>query len=447
MKREKKNYLSAGYGKVNITPAVGEFCSFRLAPNKRSLGVHDPLYAHVLYLTNETHSLFMISVDTVALSAPIVNKIKASMIKKTGVSATQILIAATHTHNGAELLGEEPFVDNQIQVDFVVDACIRAFDMALSEKFSARIGWGHFDIPGLAKNRFQAAKDGDIARVDNRLDFLKIEDNKGNYKGIIWHFAAHPTTCMKAAYQTSADYYGAANKLIIEKLGGFSIFFNGACGNINLELGRRSFESSKYYGQQIADKLIDAVPQVKTVSHGCLNSTQMKIEIPLTLKRKDLVLANDRDEIIDYFENIENRKTQLNEQQYDESWSLYQKLRTSWWQHQLIEQFGNTDHEQICLQAHCILDNLILTIPGEIFIEMQFELQKAFKTHRAMIFGYANGYSGYIPDPKSYEADSYETNPSIMHRAGQYAGKQMIEKGEKLLRSLKSANTMNTLIN
>jgi neutral/alkaline ceramidase-like enzyme len=435
MNIKKQKYLSAGYGKVNITPSAGDFCSFRLAPNKRSLGVHDNLYTHVLYLANETQSLLMISVDTVALSAPIVDKIKASITNKTGVSASQILVAATHTHNGAELLGEEPFVNNTIQVDCVVDACIKAVDAAVSEKFSARIGWGHLELPGLAKNRFQAAKNGDIARVDNRLDFLKVEDNIGNYKGIIWHFAAHPTTCMKAGYLSSADYYGAANKLISEKLGGFSTFFNGACGNINPELGKRTFERSEYYGKQIADKLIEAVPQVKTVSHGCLNSTQTEIKTPLTLKRKDLVLADDRNEIIDYFKNIENKEIPLNERKYDENWLLYQQLRTSWWQHKLVEQFGNTDHEQICLQALRILDNLILTIPGEIFIELQFDLQKAFKNNRAMIFGYANGYSGYIPDAESYKMDSYETNPSYMHRVGQYAGEQMIIQGKKLLMS------------
>ncbi|MCK5802442.1 MAG: hypothetical protein KAI66_06400, partial [Lentisphaeria bacterium] len=41
--------------------------------------------------------------------------------------------------------------------------------------------------------------------------------------------------------------------------------------------------------------------------------------------------------------------------------------------------------------------------------------------------------SGYIPDAESYEADSYETNPTIMHRPGQLAGKEMLEEGKALL--------------
>jgi len=430
------NKIFAGYGVVDITPPVGEFCSLRLAPNKRSLGIHDNLYAHAFYLTNGTQALFMISVDTVALLESVVDEIKTGITEKTGISASQILVVATHTHNGAELAGEEPFVDNTVQVDRVVQACIHAAETAFKEKFSARIGWGYVELPGFAKNRFQNGQGGDVSRVDDRLDFLKVEDDAGNYKGIVWHFAAHPTTCMRAGYLTSADYYGVANKLAVEKLGGFSTFFNGACGNINPELGERTFERAAYYGKQIADKLVEAVPQTKTVSAGCLNSAQATIEVPLTDKRKDMVLADDRDEIMAYFKQIETREIVFTEAAYDENWELYQRLRCSWWRHKLVEEFGDVDSESVCIQAHRILDHLIVTAPGELFIELQFELQKAFKDNRAMLLGYANGYCGYVPDAESYDADSYETNPTIMHRAGQSAGEMMMEEGKTLLESI-----------
>ena len=431
-----KNRVSAGYGMVDITPPVGEFGSLRLAPNKRSLGVHDKLYANAFYLTNENQSLFMVSVDTAVLLESVVERIKAGIADKTGMPAWQILVAATHTHNGAELLGEEPFVDTTVQVDRVVEACIEAAETAFSEKFSARIGWGYLELPGFAKNRFQNGQGGDVGLVDDRLDFLKVEDEDGNYKGIVWHFAAHPTTCMRAGFLTSADYYGVANKLAVEKLGGFSVFFNGACGNINPELGRRTFERAAFYGKQIADKLAETVPQTKTVSEGCLASTQTCVEIPLTDKRKEMVLPDDRDEIMAYFKDIETREIAFTEEAYEEHWELYQRLRCSWWRHKLVEEFGDIDSELVCIQAHRILDNLIVTAPGELFIELQFELQKAFDDNRAMLFGYANGYCGYVPDAKSFDADSYETNPTIMHRAGQYAGEKMIEKGIELLRAL-----------
>ncbi len=50
----------------------------------------------------------------------------ACITDKTGMPASQILVAATHTHNGAETHGEEPLVDNAIQVNRVVEVCIKA---------------------------------------------------------------------------------------------------------------------------------------------------------------------------------------------------------------------------------------------------------------------------------------------------------------------------------
>ncbi len=433
---ENGEKIVAGYGQVDITPPTGEFGSFRLAPNKRSLGVHDPLYVHAVYLTNAKNALFMISVDTGMVSELIVERIKAGITEKTGASASQILVASTHAHNAAETFGEEPFVDTTVQVDRVVDASVQAADTAFKEKFPARIGWGHLELPGFAKNRFQNGQGGDVGLVDDRLDFLKIEDEAGNYKGIVWHLAAHPTTCMRAGFLTSADFYGVANQRTVETLGGFSTFFNGACGNINPELGERTFERAAYYGKQIADQLAETVPQTKTVSEGCLASTQTCIEIPLTEKRKEMVLPDDRDEIMAYFKEIETREIAFTEEAYEENWELYQRLRCSWWRHKLVEDFGDVDSESVCIQAHRILDHLMVTTPGEMFVEFQLDLQKAFPDNRAMIFGYANGYCGYVPNAKSFDADSYETNPTLMHRAGLYAGEKMIEKGIERLREL-----------
>ena len=436
MARNQRSFV-VGYGVEDITPPVGEFCSFRLAPNKRSLGVHDKISANVLYLDNGENALLMISVDTVILPESVVDRIKKEVSGVTGMSTEQILVASTHTHNGAELAGEEPLIDNSVQVERVLAASTKAAASAINGKISAKLGWGHFTLPGLAKNRFQnRLSEGDVNKVDDRLDFLKIEDENGVHKGILWHFAAHPTACMRAGYLISADYYGVANKLTVEELGGFSMFFNGACGNINPELGKRTFERAEYYGKWIADKLIEEVPHTKTACEGCLNSVQTTVEVPLTSKREKMTLFDDRDEIMDYFREIESREIPFTLEAYDENVALFQQLRTSWWRHKLVEDFGNIKTEKICIQAYKILDHLIVTIPGEIFIEFQIDLQKKFKNNRAMIFGYANGYCGYIPDSKSYDTDTYETNPTIMHRAGQHAGEKMMLAGEKLLNEL-----------
>ena len=431
----KEQNLSFGYGQVDITPPVGEFCSFRLAPNKRSLGVHDPLYVHALYLKTSAQPLLMISVDCVAVPESAIEKIKRIVQKIVKLQNSQILLAATHTHNGAETLGEEPFVNNDIQINRIMKASVKAVEQALNSSVAARAGWGSVNVPGIAKNRFEVRIDGDVDKVDDRLDFLKIEDAEGNYKGVLWHFAAHPTTCMKAGYMNSADYYGVVNRVVTEQLGGFAIFFNGACGNINPELGERTFEKSENCGRKIVDWLIEAIPQTQTQDSMEIASNTTEVKIPLTEKRKEMTLPDDREEIFDYFRNIESLELATKED-YDKYWDKYQRLRTSWWQHKLVEDFANIDFETIVINGHRIGNHLILTVPGEIFIEFQFDLQKAFIDNRAIVFGYANGYSGYIPSAESFEISAYETNPTIVHRTGQYTGQKIIEQGKAILNNL-----------
>ena len=437
----KKDHLelTAGYSSMDITPPVGEFCSFRLAPNKRSLGVHDKLYVHALYLEkyleNDDTKLLLVSVDVGIVTETLSEKIKSAIGKRTALPKSQIMVAATHTHNGAEVFGEEPLVDISVQTDRIVQSSAQSAAQAIENKFSARIGWGHIDLPGVAKNRFQDRLDkANVNLTDDRLDFLRIDDADGNYRGIVWHFAAHPTTAMKAEYMSSADYYGVTNKMVTESLGGFCVFFNGACGNINPVLGERNFEKAQDIGEQIALPLVDCIKHTETSGQAQLAITQTEIEVPLTTKRKDMKLPDDREEILAYFKEIEQRK--IAPEDYDKDWPRYQKLRTSWWKHKLIDEFSDADSQTITLQAIRIADCLILTVPGEIFIELQLQLQEAFGNNRAMIFGYANGYMGYIPDEKSFEYDAYETSPSVAHRAGKSAGSKIIEAGEKLIRKL-----------
>jgi hypothetical protein len=434
---KKTENILVGYSSTDITPEPGDFCSFRLAPNKRSLGVHDRLYIHAVAIDNGTHELLMLSVDAMALDDKNVKKIKSAIKQKTGLASSQVIIAATHTHNGAELFGEEPFIENNKQIRHAINMCVLTACRSLNNKFPARLGWGYVIVPGIAKNRFENRFNGNISKVDNRIDFLKIEDILGNYRGVIWHFAAHPTTCMMDGYMSSADYYGQANKFIMEKLGGFSVFFNGACGNVNPELGERSFERSIYYARKIADKLVNAIPGAETSGYGKMLSEQLEITVPLNDKQCNP--SDNRQQILDYFSNIENKNILPTVAAYDKHIAEYHALRSSWWKHRFVEEFTNTNSAKICLQAHYLVGVLILTVPGEIFIELQFELQKAFPANRAVIFGYANGYFGYIPDRESYKINAYETTPSYMHRAGQKAGQKIVRIGIRILKKLNSA--------
>ena len=240
---------------------------------------------------------------------------------------------------------------------------------------------------------------------------------------------------MKAGYMSSTDYYGVANRIVSEKLGGFCFFFNGACGDINPELGERNFERSEFFGHEIAEKLLLEIPPLKTSMDIDLKSDILEISIPLTSKTPNIsALMPSRAKILEYFKDIEARK--ISPDEYDNYWDHYQRYRTTWWRYELIDLLKKRNSEKIKITVHKIGETFILAVPGEIFVECQFELQRAFPSHRAIIFGYANGYCGYIPDPDSFEIASYETIPTLLHRVGKNAGLEIVNAGVKLIHKL-----------
>ena len=171
-----KSEFIAGYGVSDITQPVGEFCSFRLAPNKRSLGVQSRLYTHALYLSNGHEEMILISVDCLVITGQAAKNIKQAVQKMYPLAEGQILLAATHAHNGAETMGEEPLVDNSAQLEHIQNGVCDAVSAALKNKFTACSAWRKVDLPGVAKNRFAARTGGDVSKADPRGDFFEIED-------------------------------------------------------------------------------------------------------------------------------------------------------------------------------------------------------------------------------------------------------------------------------
>ena len=435
------NHFHAGFGREDITPPVGEFCSMRRAPGKRSRGLHDPLYAHAVSLTNGAQKLMLISADAIQIPERVVLRIKEGIRGFAKLTHAEILVAATHSHNTPEILGDD-FADHSKQVDRLVEKTILAAQQSYKNLFDARIAWGHCEV-GNPRNRFQNRIGGDLDRVDKRVDFLRIEDAEGNYRGMLWHLAGHPTTAMSNANSTfddhavSADYCGVANREIMSQLGGFSVFFQGACGNVNLELGpERTFEKAESHGRSIAARILAKIGDLKTVAAGPLDSRETTVESPITSRTVTCPPDPNPEEVFEYYRNLPEMKVDPGHvrEAFIEGGQMRRRAQVIRLFQEFIE--PNRSTETVTVHAHRILDHLIVTAPGEIFIEFQFDLQETFEDYRAMIFGYANGHIGYIPDPESFEIETYETIPTYMKRAGKEAGTRMMDAGKKMLRKI-----------
>ncbi len=425
----------AGFGKIDITPEPGSFGSLRLSPAKRSRGVHDPIFATAMSLREGENHFIIVSLDVGMLEEKSAYGLRTMIAENERVSIDNVLAACSHTHQGPETLGEEPEIDITTVLSGITEKAAQAARKAVSAEQSARLGWGNCFVPEAAKNRFYSRIGKPGGPADPRLDFLRVENSHGNILGVLWHFTAHPTTCMRADFLSSADYPGIVNREVEKRFGGTALFLNGACGNINPVLGKRTFEACGKTGNSIASELCNSMNSITYIKPN-LASASCRITIPWTEKAPDTSSLPAVSEIRNYFQGITEQPPAPSD--YWNVWDEYQHLRTAWWRWRLKEMLKNKGEEEIPLQLLAIGDRYLGTVPGELFVELQLELAHRFPGERPLIIGYSGGSAGYIPDEKSYEYTTYETSPTLMHRAGKSAGTKIVSALESLIITIKN---------
>ncbi len=91
--------LKAGAVKAEITPGLGvPLNGYGARLGKGARAVHDPLWAHVLYLADDETELFLVSLDLCVVDRELREKVL--LMAPENFPEQNIIITATHTHNG-----------------------------------------------------------------------------------------------------------------------------------------------------------------------------------------------------------------------------------------------------------------------------------------------------------------------------------------------------------
>jgi len=262
--------LKAGAAKVDITPDVkawkvplGGYFGRKGAP---ATGVHDPVYARALVLTEGTTKLGIVSLDLCFLPAnvktAVLSKLEAEGVKD--LDSDHLLLAATHSHTAPDPLALHqgnsfhkpewtPF-DARL-LDFTAGKIADAIALANRRLIPARIGSGNQDLPGKNRNR-RGEK-----TVDPTMTLLKVTDAEGRSLAAVVNFAAHPTLYDEKMMEVSADWPGAMTGWVEGQMGGDAVclFLNGAEGDAttNGAMGATAEARVAFYGKDLGQSAWD----------------------------------------------------------------------------------------------------------------------------------------------------------------------------------------------
>lgn len=251
--------------------------------------VHDPLHTRALYLEAGGRAL-LVQLEVCLLAVPQARALRERIARRTELDASEIWIAATHTHSGPEtgiaevLAGEAP----PAWVDSVLDAAVEAAGWAVRRAAPAQIGLGSTRVD-VGRNRREAG-----GAVDPEVVVLRVDRADGEPRALVFVHGTHPTVLGHENLAWSADWPGAAATAIREAYPkAVPLFLLGAHADVDprtrglqdlavpgLSLGA-GFEACEALGREVGCAVIEAARAIATCADLEVRAARRSLEIPV----------------------------------------------------------------------------------------------------------------------------------------------------------------------
>lgn len=267
---ETPGTFTAGAAKVELTPPVGTpLAGYSRRGGTRSTGVHDPLYARALAVSDGDDLAILVSADLLVippgLSAEVARRLDEALPEAIGPE--DVLLCATHTHSGPGaylpgFLGRLAAGPFQLAVsERIVAACVQAGAAAARTRRPATLGIAQTAVPEAVENRVEPG-----GPVDPQVTVLAIQGIDGLPIATVLNFAAHPTLLSSKNLLFSADFPGVACRLLEQRRPGtVALFTNGAAGDLRPPHvhGLHNWELAEAIGALLAEAATRALAGVR----------------------------------------------------------------------------------------------------------------------------------------------------------------------------------------
>lgn len=385
--------LKVGAAKIDITPPLGCDMAGYAGRDSGSETIADPLYAKALLFDDGNTQAAIITNDLIGVEAVYVDKVRHAIEGTTGIPAGNVMISCSHTHFGPEVRAsratspENP--KNRIYANMLLQQLATVTQLAQQRLQPARVGAGRGTADQVCYNRHTIRPDGSaqtsyrLPDPDSDLTFgpydstarvLRVDSATGELAASLIHFACHPVTTTDRMYTISADYPGYAMEVVEQGEGGICLFGLGCAGNIVPIQREGSYP--RMIGRTIGGEAIKSLQWIETSADAAVRVAHQKHS--LTLK-----------------EAIDGRTT-----------------------------------EAVDLQCIAVGSIYFIGLPGEIFVEIGFDIVERAQQENLFIMSMTNGSVGYVPIEIAYKQGGYESNSSRF-RPG--CGEQIADVAVELL--------------
>ncbi len=403
--------MKAGTCLVDITPKAGvQLAGYPHCP-RPNVGVHDPIYAACLYLSNGKNEVVIVTMDLLYFGKKHVKAIREKF-------SMPILFTTTHTHcapwaaeglasEQAEGIGENP--------EYIAELLIKIEDgirKAIENTFDAEVGSyvGHCGAEqGVGGNRREK---GGIC--DPSVNVIAVRDSASKIRAILVNYALHPTYLHAENELVTADYPAYIRRFFhFAHPDAMVMFAQGASGNQSSRYHRvaQDFEEAARVGTTIGVEVFHSIERMTFEKDADLVLTSQEIEMPLKTyppipeAEKAVKEARAKFEALKGGDYIPMRNAEL---------AMFGAENTL--SYAIAVTQGYKSGELPCeIFALRIGDAAIVTTQGEMFVDFALEIKEKSPIEKTFVFTVSNGaLPGYIYTPQAGIEGGYEVGTSML---------------------------------
>lgn len=288
--------LQVGYGRRDITPEYSvPLAGYGNTRKRMSQGYVNRIYATCLAFTDTNNeTLLVYTVDLIVIRRDWGKALRQHISKATGLPESRIMISATHTHSGPDVLGvmgtDDPYCP------FCAEKLAEAAMEALADRTPVTAKTGSCPVPGMTFVRHYNMLDGSVAgdnhgdwsvgikdhvmAPDDMLQLVRLE-REGKQDILMVNWQSHPNVASTASSESGrllkpficADFVGTCRSYVEEQTGCLFAYFQGACGNLN-SWSRIKEEMPTtdvhLFGQQLGGFVLKAMADARALELGAV---------------------------------------------------------------------------------------------------------------------------------------------------------------------------------
>lgn len=416
--------FKAGLAEAVITPPIGVYLGGFAARLKPSIGVHDQLKARALALEMGGESVVMISCDLLALNYEIVEAVREIVEAETGLSADEVLMAATHTHSGPDMA--IPFRE-EVSKSWIENLKLQIAGCA-SSAYNLREEAVTASGVGEAYLGFNRRRRG--GPIDPQLCLLRVDKASVQPLAAVMNYPCHAVVLGSENLCISADYPGFAVRnlekfMAVRGKSLTALFFNGACGDINPVTSEGyacpgTFEDADRLGSILAAEALKVYEGLKPRKPETLGARALTVDLPI----------REPSPTEEALENLKRAETKASSPLDIELIYAREEYLLA-----LKELRGSLKAE---VQAFAIDDTAMVTLPGEALVSLGLAIKGGSPFAKTFILGYGNDYLGYIASEEDFRLGGYETRLARWSFLKAEAYRILLDTAVKILKNLAS---------